>query len=201
MSSTHHALLIFGSGPGIGRNVAVLFAERGFRKVILMSRNKQRLAEDADLVRSARAGVDVQGITVDAADTDSARQALEKADEALGATPLEFVLFNTARTGPSKFFDFSAEELEADLRVCCIDWLLLVHHIVTHGVDFRCQPVHGRQMGNAKAPRPGKLQHRHYAFIRDDQWHASERSIPCHVLSRHLQGRTVQPCSCPTQGI
>jgi NAD(P)-dependent dehydrogenase (short-subunit alcohol dehydrogenase family) len=157
MSSIHHALLIFGSGPGIGRNVAMLFAERGFRKVLLMSRNKERLAQDADLVRSASTGVDVQEITVDAADTDSVRQALEKANEALGGTPLEFVLFNTARTGPSKFFDFSAEDLEADLRVRYIDCPLVMHHRITHGLDFRCQLVHGRQMGNAKAPRPGKL--------------------------------------------
>jgi NAD(P)-dependent dehydrogenase (short-subunit alcohol dehydrogenase family) len=135
----------------------MLFAERGFRKVILMSRKKERLAQDVDLVRSASAGVDVQEITVDAADTDSVRQALEIANEALGAVPLEFVLFNTARTGPSKFFDFSAEELEADLRVRYVDCLLVMHHRITHGIDFRCQPVHGGQMGNAKAPRPGKL--------------------------------------------
>jgi NAD(P)-dependent dehydrogenase (short-subunit alcohol dehydrogenase family) len=121
MSAPHNALLVFGSGPGIGQNVAQLFAERGFRKVLLMSRNKERLAQDAGVVRSASAGVDVQEITVDAADTDSVRQALEKAGEALGETPLEIVLFNTARTGPSKFFDFSAEELEADLRVCDSD--------------------------------------------------------------------------------
>jgi NAD(P)-dependent dehydrogenase (short-subunit alcohol dehydrogenase family) len=121
MSFAYNALLIFGSGPGIGRNVAMLFAERGFRKVVLMSRNKERLAQDADLVRSASADVDVHEITVDAADTASVRQALERANEALGETPLEFVLFNTARTGPSKFFDFSAEDLEADLRVCTAD--------------------------------------------------------------------------------
>jgi NAD(P)-dependent dehydrogenase (short-subunit alcohol dehydrogenase family) len=122
MSSTHNALMIFGSGPGIGRNAAALFAERGFRKVLLMSRNEQRLAQDADIVRSASAGVDVREIAVDAANTDSVRQALEKANDALGETPLEVVLFNTARTGPSKFFDFTVEELEADLRVQEIDW-------------------------------------------------------------------------------
>jgi NAD(P)-dependent dehydrogenase (short-subunit alcohol dehydrogenase family) len=121
MSSTHNALIVFGSGPGIGRNVAALFAERGFGKVLLMSRNKERLAQDADLVRSASTGVDVQEITVDAADSDSVRQALEKADEALGETPLEFVLFNATRLGPSKLFDFSDEELETDLKVCYVD--------------------------------------------------------------------------------
>lgn len=121
MSPTHNALIVFGSGPGIGRNVAALFAERGFGKVLLMSRNKERLAQDADFVRSASSGVNVQEITVDAADSDSVRQALEKANKALGDTPLEFVLFNAARLGPSKFFDFSAEELEADFKVCDID--------------------------------------------------------------------------------
>jgi NAD(P)-dependent dehydrogenase (short-subunit alcohol dehydrogenase family) len=129
MPSTYNALLIFGSGPGIGRNVAKLFAERGFRKVIIMSRKKDRLAQDAGYVRSACAGVDVQGITVDAADMDSVRQALEDANAALGGMPLEFVLFNTARTGPSKFFDFSSEELEADLRVSDINWSLEIDQI------------------------------------------------------------------------
>ena len=121
MSPTHNALIVFGSGPGIGRNVAALFAERGFGKVLLMSRNKERLAQDADFVRSTSAGVDVQEITVDAANSDSVREALEKANEALGETPLEFVLFNAARLGPSKFFDFSDEELEEDLKAGDLD--------------------------------------------------------------------------------
>ena len=138
MSSTYNALLIFGSGPGIGRNVAMLFAERGFRKVILMSRNKQRLAQDADLVRSASAGVDVQEITVESADKDSVRQALEKADEALGQTRLEFVLFNTSTTGPSKLFDFSVEELEADLRV---RYILLINCDVSQNNTWHRFPL------------------------------------------------------------
>lgn len=118
MSSAHGAIIVFGSGPGVGRNVAAHFAERGFEKVILMSRNSTRLAQDADVVRSARNGTSVYEIPVDAGNIEHVRQSLARAEESLKGTPLECVLFNAARTGKSEFFEFSAESLENDLKVC-----------------------------------------------------------------------------------
>ena len=118
MSSTHGALVVFGSGPGVGRNVAALFAERGFEKVILMSRNASRLAEDADFVRSACAETSVHQIPVDLADADEVQESLERVDECLKGTSLECVLYNAARLGKSQFFEFPATHLENDLRVC-----------------------------------------------------------------------------------
>lgn len=117
MSSQHNALVVFGSGPGIGRNVAALFAERGFSKVILLSRDGNRLKEDANFVKSARASVSVSTITIDLADTDNVRTALGKVDLELEGTQLEAVLFNAARVGQSKILEFPAESLETDLRV------------------------------------------------------------------------------------
>lgn len=117
MSSTKHgALIVFGSGPGIGRNVAALFAERGFSRIILLSRDTNRLKEDAVFVqKSSKATVDV--VRIDLADTQNVRKALMEVDRLLSGTPLEAVLFNAARVGVSKMFEFAPEQLESDLRV------------------------------------------------------------------------------------
>lgn len=128
MPDSHGTLLVFGSGPGIGRNVAGLFAERGFQKIILLSRNNVRLSEDADFVRAASADADVDAIEFDGADLESVRKGLQKIEASMGDVPLECVLFNQARTGPSKFFDFTVEELEADLKVCLPDNSCVVSH-------------------------------------------------------------------------
>ena len=117
MSSKHGAIAVFGSGPGVGRNVAALFAERGFEKVVLLSRDASRLSQDAEFVRSASSKASVHEITVDLGDSEQTQKSLKQVDEALAGTPLECVLFNAARLGKSEFFDFSAEVLERDLRV------------------------------------------------------------------------------------
>jgi short-subunit dehydrogenase len=117
MSSTHGALVVFGSGPGVGRTVAALFAERGFEKVILMSRDATRLAQDADFVRSARADTSVHEIPVDLGNMEHVQESLKRVDNILKDTSLECVLFNAARTGKSEFFDFSPATFENDLKV------------------------------------------------------------------------------------
>ena len=122
MTFKHGALLVVGSGPGIGQNVANVFAERGFEKVILLSRNKDRLPKDAEAVRSSCSSVKVDEIVADCADAESVRKALEAADKSLGQTPLECILYNSARPGSSDFFDFPAETLTADLQVSCSSW-------------------------------------------------------------------------------
>lgn len=115
---TQGALVVFGSGPGVGRNVAALFAERGFEKIILLSRDGTRLAQDAEFVRNACSNAaTTHEITVDLANTDSVRQCLPKIEASLQGTPLRCVLFNAARTGKSEFFQFEPESLESDLRV------------------------------------------------------------------------------------
>jgi short-subunit dehydrogenase len=115
--SSHGALVVFGSGPGVGRNVAALFAERGFEKVILMSRDASRLSDDAAFVQSARANGSVIEIPVDLGSTDSLQESLKKVDANLKGTVLECVLFNAARLGKSEFLQFEAASLENDLRV------------------------------------------------------------------------------------
>ena len=117
MQDTYGALVVIGSGPGVGHHVATLFAERGFQRVILMSRNRGRLLQDAEAVRSVNPDVRIDEIVLDAADDDSVREALLQANESLQNTVLECVLFNAARPGSSKLFDFPVKLVEADLKV------------------------------------------------------------------------------------
>lgn len=117
MPPNHGALVVFGSGPGVGRAVAALFAERGFAHVILLSRNAERLAQDVNVVLKAGPDTSVHQIPTDLADTEQVQKGLEKAKQALNGARLDCVLFNAARTGQSKFLDFPPESLETDLRV------------------------------------------------------------------------------------
>lgn len=117
MSSSHGALIVFGSGPGVGVGVATLFAERGFEKIILLSRNATRLADDAEKIRSARAGTTVHEVSADLGDAEQVQKGLKKVEDCLDGTPLECVLFNAARLGQSKLFEFSPANLGSDLQV------------------------------------------------------------------------------------
>lgn len=116
--SIHGALVVFGSGPGIGRNVARIFAERGFSKIVVISRNAERLEQDVKFVQDSGArGVSAEAIIADLANVQDTQQALQSVEKSLGDLHLECVLFNAARTGPSKLEEFSVGSFESDLRV------------------------------------------------------------------------------------
>ena len=82
-----------------------------------MSRNQDRLKEDAKRVTDAAPDTNVDVVTVDLSSTDSVRDSLAEVDKKLAGTPVEFVLYNAARVGPSKLFEWKPEDLEKDLRV------------------------------------------------------------------------------------
>ena len=117
MSSSHGTLFVVGSGPGIGSNVAKVFAERGFKQVILASRNGERLSKEVEEVKAAASGVKVDAVTMDLGDKISIKQALEQADKHLSGNVLEAVLFNAARVGPSKLLEHTPEQIESDIHV------------------------------------------------------------------------------------
>ena len=117
MTTTYGTLLVLGSGPGVGRNVAQLFASRGFQQVVLISRNAERLEEDAEFVKKSASGVQVHTVPTDLGDRNSLNKSLAQVDKLLSSHPLQAVLYNAARVGVSKFFEWSVEELESDLAV------------------------------------------------------------------------------------
>lgn len=118
-SQTHGALVVVGSGPGIGVHVAAAFASHGFEKIILLSRNAARLIQDAESVKE-KSGSDasIHTVPTEIANTEELKKSLAEVDKVLEDTPLECVLFNAARVAPSKLLDFPVNEIEFDLNVC-----------------------------------------------------------------------------------
>jgi len=114
------ALIVLGSGPGIGRSTAAYFAEKGFKYVVLLSRDTSRLAEDAKFVNSTASDAKVETLKVDlAVDENTLRGVLREVDSKLKAegVPLEVVLYNAARVGPSKVLEWERKGLEEDIRI------------------------------------------------------------------------------------
>lgn len=111
-------LVVLGSGPGIGIAVAKTFSVRGFTHVALVSRNKERLAQDEDGVLDAiqERGYScrVKTWVCDIADLKQLQTTLEDI-ETFGS--LECVLFNPARVAGKPPLEESVEAIEADFRV------------------------------------------------------------------------------------
>ena len=126
LNPKHGALVVVGSGPGIGSHVAALFAQNGFERIVLMSRNAMRLSADATIVRSSVPEAIVDTVTVDLAQTKSVESALKDVDRHLNGTPLECVFFNAARSGTSKVLGWPGEAFQRDLHVSLFPRLIMV---------------------------------------------------------------------------
>jgi NAD(P)-dependent dehydrogenase (short-subunit alcohol dehydrogenase family) len=109
-------LLVVGSGPGIGRAVATLFASKGYSNVVLVARRTESLAQEkAALEQAVGAQVKVNTYPVDITDSAALTKALESADAAFGKP--ECVFFNAARVLPSAFFEHDVKDIEYDLKI------------------------------------------------------------------------------------
>jgi short-subunit dehydrogenase len=126
--SSSRSIVIFGSGPGIGRSVANEFASNGFNHVILLARNHARLHQDKIAVEKISTNVKIDTITVDLADKASLKEALSKID--LLTKEIECVFYNGARVAPSSLLEFPVEEMELDFKVCqlCLPQILKAKH-------------------------------------------------------------------------
>lgn len=114
------AYVLIGAGPGIGLNTAVTFAEKGFKHIFLLSRNKSRLEEDASHIKSKVSGTEVGIQTIDmSGDEASINKSLSELDSQLerAGVSVEVVHYNAARVAPSKVLEFDAKEFAADLNV------------------------------------------------------------------------------------
>jgi NAD(P)-dependent dehydrogenase (short-subunit alcohol dehydrogenase family) len=109
-------LLVIGSGPGIGRSVATLFASKRYSNVVLVARRDESLAaERAAVEQAVGSHVTVKTYAVDVTDSAALLKALDDADAAVGKP--ECVFFNAARVLPSAFFEHDVKEIEYDLKV------------------------------------------------------------------------------------
>jgi len=116
-NNRHGALIIFGSGPGIGVHVAARFARGGFQKVVLLSRNATRLSDDAFMVWSITPEVQVSTVCVDLTSPIDLQHAFHKVEDIIGDTPVECVYYNAARVEPTSLLGESADDLRANLEV------------------------------------------------------------------------------------
>ncbi|KAJ4338736.1 hypothetical protein N0V95_007979 [Ascochyta clinopodiicola] len=113
-------LLLFGSGPGIGNNIAATFASRGpIDHVVLLSRNLQRLQnEDAPFVRNAAPNVKVDTLRADLSDLAALPSVLAQLDELTRASAVEVVYYNAARIKPTDpVLSVDIDEIEEDFRL------------------------------------------------------------------------------------
>jgi NAD(P)-dependent dehydrogenase (short-subunit alcohol dehydrogenase family) len=120
-SNNNRLIVVLGSGPGIGVGVASHFASKTFDRVALISRNAERLAEDAKTVReqagkeAGRRELTVKVYAVDVADVLALEKTLRQVVHDLG--PPEVVVYNAARLRKSKFGEEAARGLTEDFQV------------------------------------------------------------------------------------
>jgi short-subunit dehydrogenase len=111
------ALLLIGSGPGIGLSTAILFATKKFETIGIISRNEARLLQDQKRIESnVGSGVTVHHWSVDITQPKEYEKVLKTANKTLGH--ITCVIFNAARVAPSVLLTFPEEEIMEDFKVC-----------------------------------------------------------------------------------
>jgi len=139
MTVSDRLIVVLGSGPGIGIGVASLFASRGFSRVALLSRNAERLQTDAKSVLGAVNGseshsVNVKTYSVDLADSKALERALGQIESDLGVP--EVVVYNASHLTTSKFFNYTEEEINEDLKVSTTSLYTAAKWAMSHLTSF-----------------------------------------------------------------
>lgn len=113
--SSPRTIVVFGSGPGIGRSVAQEFANNGFNHVILLARQNSNLQQDKMAIEKNTKDVKIDTLIVDLADKASLQEAFDKLDTL--TQNIECLVYNGARVAPSALMEFPVEEMELDFKV------------------------------------------------------------------------------------
>lgn len=82
-----------------------------------MSRNVERLSDDAVIIRSVAPDTTIYIIPVDLVDGQQIEDSLEEAQRRLVETPTECIFFNAARIGESRLLSWPVESIQDDLQV------------------------------------------------------------------------------------
>lgn len=146
------ALVVIGSGPGIGLSVASIFAAKGFSRIFLISRNASRLEDDKAgiIAASGKNDIRVDTVAADISDQQSLAKALQRIDEEKYV--IECVFFNAARVEPSELLKFPVEEIELDFKACTmIREFVEALRLTTHKTDNEHSLVSNCTMGYSAA--------------------------------------------------
>ncbi|KAL2130877.1 hypothetical protein VTI74DRAFT_5831 [Chaetomium olivicolor] len=129
--SSSKTLLVIGSGPGIGRAVATLFASKRYTNVVLIARRADSLkAEQEAIEQAVGSHITVKAYPVDVTDSEALLKALDDADAAVGKP--ECVFFNAARVLPSAFFEHDVKEIEYDLKINVSALYIVAQRYIPH---------------------------------------------------------------------
>ncbi|KAL6867080.1 NAD(P)-binding protein [Trichoderma novae-zelandiae] len=113
---SENAVVVIGSGPGIGTNTAAVFAANRFNKVALVARNPIQLEKDAEIVKSAANGnVTVKAYSTDVIDPAQFTATLKRIGQDLGT--IEVALYNAAVVSESRHLQVTDEELLRDFKI------------------------------------------------------------------------------------
>ncbi|KAK1242366.1 hypothetical protein MKX07_000352 [Trichoderma sp. CBMAI-0711] len=114
-----NAVVIIGSGPGIGTNTAAVFAANKFNKVALVARNPVQLDKDAESVRASVDGnITVKTYSTDVIDPAQFTTTLKQISQDLGT--IEVILYNAAIVSQSRHFQVTDDELIRDFKISTI---------------------------------------------------------------------------------
>ncbi|PTB66203.1 NAD(P)-binding protein [Trichoderma citrinoviride] len=114
-----NAVVIIGSGPGIGTNTAAVFAANKFNKVALVARNPTQLDKDAESVKSAaNDNITVKTYSTDVVDPGRFTSTLKQISQDLGT--IEVVLYNAAIVSKSHHLQVTDDELIRDFKLSTI---------------------------------------------------------------------------------
>lgn len=131
--SSEPLYVVIGSGPGIGRSTAALFASKGFGRVCLLARSQAKLDDDEKAVKAAAkaAGKEVKVTThsIDITNLSALKQELRALED---EGHLECVHFNAARVEPSKLLEAPVEDIEQDFAVS--EWCGVLAHASIAGM-------------------------------------------------------------------
>jgi NAD(P)-dependent dehydrogenase (short-subunit alcohol dehydrogenase family) len=118
------AAVITGAGGGIGRAIAVEFADAGAR-LVLVGRNEELLAETAD----ALDGADTRVVAADVSQTEEVRRTIAEATDAFGT--IDVLVNNHGVEGPVvKLADYPEDEFERVIAINLGGTFLLMRHVL-----------------------------------------------------------------------
>jgi short-subunit dehydrogenase len=128
-SKSKYALLLFGTGPGIGQAVAARFAKSRYNIIALVARSQKTVDTDRKVVEEAAPGAKVHTYTADVADKTQLTQTLKKIGAEIGT--FETLYWNPAVIRPTKFEEETEEQMLYDFKARC----------PAHARIFKCHAV------------------------------------------------------------
>jgi NAD(P)-dependent dehydrogenase (short-subunit alcohol dehydrogenase family) len=124
---------VTGAGQGLGKAIALGFAEQGANVAFLFRASGQGAADGAEAARAL--GVEAVAVPIDLRDMDDVRRAIADVETALG--PIGILVNNSAVTQNKPFLETEEAEWADQVDVTVSGTLRIVHHVVGRMVDAK----------------------------------------------------------------